>query len=238
MDVHNVFLHGDLHEEIYMDLPPGLRRQGENTSKHDYDLFTWNKGKTFIALIIYVDDILITGNDETCIKSLKEHLNRQFRIKDLGEPKYFLGIEIARSSARISLSQRKYVLEIIYDSGLSGCKPSIIPVEQNTKLTTQEYDSGISSSENDPPLEDPTKYQRLVGRLIYLTMTHPDISYAVHILSQFMHRPKHSHMDVAIKVLKYLKGCPGLGHLLPRDKELVVTAHCDSNWATCPMTRK
>ncbi|XP_031275380.1 uncharacterized protein LOC116133837 [Pistacia vera] len=271
MEVYNAFLHRDLHQEIYMDLPPGLRRQGENTicrlqkslyglkqasrqwnekfskaltgirfvqSKHDYALFTWNKGKTFIALIIYVDDILITGNDETGIKSLKEHLNRQFRIKDLGEPKYFLGIEIARSPAGISLCQRKYVLELISNSGLSRCKPSIIPVERNTKLTTQEYDSGISSSENDPPLEDLTKYQRLVGRLIYLTMTRPNISYAVHILSQFMHGPKQSHMDATIKVLKYLKGCPGLGLLFPRDKELVVTAHCDSDWATCPMTRK
>ncbi|XP_031259399.1 uncharacterized protein LOC116117527 [Pistacia vera] len=177
-------------------------------------------------------------NNEENIHTLKEHLNRHFRIKDLGEPKYFLGIEIARSPAGISLSQRKYVLELVSESGLSACKPSAIPVEQNTKLTTQQYDHATSSSKDDPPLEDPSHYQKLVGRLIYLTMTRPDISYAVHILSQFMHGPKQSHMDAAIKVLKYLKGCPGLGLLLPRDGNLDVTAYCDSDWGTCPMTRK
>ncbi|XP_031279030.1 uncharacterized protein LOC116137478 [Pistacia vera] len=265
------FLHGDLHEEIYMDLPPGLRRQGENMvcrlrkslyglkqasrqwnakftealtnmgftqSKHDYFLFTWHKGTTVIALIIYVDDILITGNDESSIRTLKEHLNKHFRIKDLGEPKYFLGIEIARSPTGISLSERKYVLELVSDSGLSACKPSIIPLEQNIKLTSQQYDSETTFSENDPLLQDPSPYQRLVGRLIYLTVTRPDISYAVHILSQFMHQPKQSHMDATIKVLKYLKGCPRLGLLLPRDGNFDITAYCDSDWGTCPMTRK
>ncbi|XP_031274933.1 uncharacterized protein LOC116133363 [Pistacia vera] len=271
MDVHNAFLHGDLHEEIYMDLPSGIRRQGENTvcrlrkslyglkqasrqwnakftkalvgigfnqSKHDYALFSWKRGNSFIALIIYVYDILITGNDDVAIKALKERLHRHSRIKDLGEPKYFLGIDIARFAAGISLSQRKYVLELVSDSGLSTCKPSAIPVEQNTKLSTQQYDNATSVLDNDPPLKDPSSYQRLVGRLIYLTMTRPDISYAVHILSQFMHGPKQSHMDAATKVLKYLKGCLGLGLLLPRNGNLNMAADCDSDWATCPMTRK
>ncbi|XP_031267559.1 uncharacterized protein LOC116125995 [Pistacia vera] len=271
MDVHNAFLHDDLHKEIYMDIPPGLQRQKENIvcllqkslhglkqasrqwnekftkaltsngflqSEHDYAFFLKRKGNSFIALIIYIDDILITGNDEVAIKSLKEHLNKHFHIKDLGEPKYFLGIEIARSHIGISLSQRKYVLELVSDSGLSGCKPSAIPVKQNSKLTTQEYDKVASSIEIDPPLEDASHYQRLVSRLIYLTMTRPDISYAMHILSQFMHGPKHSHIDPAIKVIKYLKGCPGLGLLLPRNADLDITANCDSDWGTCPMTRK
>ncbi|XP_031285408.1 uncharacterized protein LOC116144097 [Pistacia vera] len=185
MDIHNAFLHGDLHEEIYMNLPPGLQRQGGI----QYAVF---------------------------------------------ESSYMT----KRSPTVTSLSQRKYVLELVSDSGLSACKPSIIPVEQNSKLITQEYDRAISSSEMDPPLEDASHYQRLVGRLIYLTMTQPNISYAIHILSQFMHGSKQSHMDVAVKVIKYLKGCPGLGLLLSRNANLDVTACCDSNWGTCPMTRR
>ncbi|XP_044485332.1 uncharacterized mitochondrial protein AtMg00810-like [Mangifera indica] len=271
MDVHNAFLHGDLDEEIYMEVPPGIRRQGEDNlvcrlrkslyglkqasrqwntkitealitlgfkqSKHDYALFTKGQGKSFICLVVYVDDILITGNDTIAIEQLKSHLHKSFRIKDLGSPKYFLGIEIARSADGIVLSQRKYALELIADTGLSACKPSIIPVEQNVKLTSQEYDRN-SETADDSPLQDHLEYQRLVGRLIYLTMTRPDISYAVQILSQFMHAPKQSHMDAALKVIKYLKGCPGLGLLFPRDKNLKVMAYCDSDWGTCPMTRK
>ncbi|XP_031274419.1 uncharacterized protein LOC116132880 [Pistacia vera] len=149
-----------------------------------------------------------------------------------------MGIKIVRSPVGISLNQHKYVLKLISDSGLSACKLNIVPVEQNTKLTTREYDNGISSLEVDPPIKDPSHYQRLVGRFIYLTMIRLDISYAVHILNQIMHAPKQSHMDAAMKVLRYLKGCPGLGLLLPRDENLSITARCDSDLATCPMTRK
>ena len=152
-----------------MDIPRGLRNQGENLvcrlrkslyelkqasrqwnakftealtaigfsqSKHDYALFSRQQGEAFISLIVYVDDILITGNDKKAITEFKEYLHSTFHIKDLGTPKYFLGIEIARSSEGISLSQWKYVLELITDSGLATCKQSVIPVEQNVKLTT------------------------------------------------------------------------------------------------------
>ncbi|TXG72309.1 hypothetical protein EZV62_000888 [Acer yangbiense] len=130
LDVHNAFLHGDLHEEIYMVPPSGLQRQGENMvcclnkslyglkqasrqwfakffeaihatgfvqSKADYSLFTCNRGKSFTALLIYVDDILITGNDLAAINTLKQFLHNRFRIKDLGDLKFFLGIEVSRS---------------------------------------------------------------------------------------------------------------------------------------------
>lgn len=164
-----------------------------------------------------MDDILITGNDEKAIMAQNERLNKSFCIKDLRSPKLFLGIEIARSPTGISRSQRKYVLELIYDSSLSACKPSIVSIDQNVRLTSIEHDTRRQSPEKYPLLHDHTSYQRLVKRLIYLTMTRPDISYGVQILNQFMHASKQSHTDVAIKVVKYLKGCLGLGLLLPRD---------------------
>ncbi|XP_018730430.2 uncharacterized mitochondrial protein AtMg00810-like [Eucalyptus grandis] len=270
MDVHNAFLHGDLDEEIYMEVPQRLQRQGENKvcrlrkslyglkqvsrqwyakfakslivagfqqSKFDYVVFTWTQGTSFIYLMIYVDDILIMGNDEVAIKGFKEYLHSTFNIKDLGPPKYFLGIEIARSNQVISLSQRKFALEIISEVGLSRCKPAVIPIEQNTKLTIADYDAGLSQ-QNDPVLRDPLGYQKLIGKLIYLTMTRPDISYAVQTLSQFMHQPKESHMNAALKVVKYLKKSPGLGILLSRKCDMRMTAYCDSDYATCPMSRR
>ncbi|XP_039163144.1 uncharacterized mitochondrial protein AtMg00810-like [Eucalyptus grandis] len=177
------------------------------------------------------------GNDKVAIEGFKKFLHATFHIKDLGAPKYFLGIEIARSEQGISLSQRKFILEIISEAGLSGCKPAVIPIEQNTKLTTADYDKGMSQ-DDDLTLEDPSIYQRLVGKLIYLTMTRPDISYAVQTLSQFMHSPKQSHMNAALKVVKYLKKCPGLGILLSRRCNMEMTAYCDADYATCPMSRR
>ncbi|KAL3742278.1 hypothetical protein ACJRO7_017715 [Eucalyptus globulus] len=178
------------------------------------------------------------GNNDSHVARFKEYLHSAFHIKDLGPPKFFLGIEIARSEKGISLSQRKFILQIVSEAGLSGCKPAVIPIEQNVKLTTHEYDLNSSSSNRDPLLKDPSGYQRLVGKLIYLTMTRPDICYAVQILSQFMHMPKESHMNAALKVVRYLKGCPGLGIFLSHECNMEMTAFCDTDYATCPMTRR
>jgi hypothetical protein len=125
-----------------------IQAAGFVQSKADYSLFTCRKGKSFTALLIYVDDILITGNDVNAISTLKQFLHSRFRIKDLGNLKYFLGIEVSRSKKGISISQRKYTLEILKDSGLSGSKPVNFPMEQNVKLS----DSGEL-------LKDPSQYR-------------------------------------------------------------------------------
>ncbi|XP_071724104.1 uncharacterized mitochondrial protein AtMg00810-like [Rutidosis leptorrhynchoides] len=138
----------------------------------------------------------------------------------------------------IGLSQRKFILEIILEAGLSGCKPAIILVEHNRKLTTHEYDMISSLSIDDPLLKDSSAYQRLVGKLIYLTMTRPNICYVVQILSQFMHSLKQFHMNVTLKVVKYLKGCLGLGIFLSWECKKKMTSFCDTYYATCQMTRR
>jgi hypothetical protein len=260
LDVNNAFLHGDLHEEIYMCPPPSLQRQGENLvcclnkslyglkqasrqwfakfstviqdagyvqSKADYSLFTCRNGKSFTALLIYVDDILITGNDLKAISTLKQFLHSRFRIKDLGALKYFLGIEVSRTKRGISISQRKYTLEILKDGGILGAKLVNFPMEQNTKL-----------SDVGELLRDPSQYRRLVGRLIYLTITQPDIMYSVHVLSRFMHAPRRPHMEAVLCVLRYLKNAPGQGLFFPSQNDLSLRAFCDSDWAGCPMTRR
>ena len=127
-------------------------------------------------MLIYVDDILITGNNVKDILALKQFLHSHFRIKDLGDLKYFLGIEVSRSNKGISISQRKYALEIFKDGGFLGAKPVSFPMEQNIKFS---YLGEL--------LKDPSQYRQLVGCLIYLTITQPDITYSVHMLSRFMH---------------------------------------------------
>ncbi|XP_019069865.1 uncharacterized mitochondrial protein AtMg00810-like [Solanum lycopersicum] len=140
------------------------------------------------------------------------------------------------------MSQRKYVLELISELGLSGTKPVNTPLETNLKLTSVDYDDFITkeagSTNEDILLVDPTQYQRLVGKLLYLTMTRVDIAHVVQVLSQFMHSPKQSHMNVALRVVKYIKNAPGLGLLMPSDSSGKFVAYCDSDWGGCLQTRR
>lgn len=149
-------------------------------------------------------------------------------MKDVGISKYFLGLEIARSPTCIYLSQRKYALDIIADAGLLAAKHVAFPVEQNHRLA---LDKGLD-------LVAVSAYRRLVGRLIYLVVTRPYLSYSVHVLSQFMHHPKQAHWEAVIRVVHYLKGSPGQRILLRAHTPLTVTAWCDSDWNGCPVTRQ
>lgn len=261
MDVHNAFLHGDLEEEVYMKLPQGfqgsdptkvarlkksiyglkqsprcwfsklstaLKAYGFTQSKPDYSHFSYIRGKVHLHILIYVDDFLIACNDMSTLQKFKNYLCECFHMKDLGKLKYFLGIEVARNREGFFVSQRKYALDIIADTGLLGCKPVATPIELNHKLALAK----------GTPLADPAPYRRLVGRLIYLTFTRPELSYSVHILSQFMKLPLQEHWDAALRVVRYLKGCPSQGILLSSVSDLQVTAYCDSDWSACPLTRR
>ncbi|KAG5254077.1 mitochondrial protein [Salix suchowensis] len=112
--------------------------------------------------------------------------------------------------------------------GFLASKPSRFPVDHNLALTQSEGSL----------LADPSQYRRLVGRMIYLTITRPDLAYAVHILSQFMDKPRQPHLDAAHQVLRYIKGTPGQGIMLPSTGELELTAFCDADWAKCKDTRR
>ena len=204
-----------------------IRAAGYVQSRADYSLFTRIQGKSFTALLIYVDDILITGNDPVSIAAIKKFLHSQFHLKDLGDLKYFLGIEVSSSKNGIFISQRKYALEIIKDAGLLGATPIDTPMERGLKL-----------SDKGDLLKDSGHYRRLVGRLIYLTVSRPDITYFVHVLSRFMHQPYKLHMEAALRVVRYLKNAPGQGLFFSSNSDFRLRAYCDSDWAGCPITRR
>ncbi|GJT78965.1 putative RNA-directed DNA polymerase [Tanacetum coccineum] len=264
LDVNNAFLYGDLNEDVYMIPPPGffdkndtrvcklvkslyglkqaprqwnkklvetLSKVGFLQSKNDHSLFTKHKDGMFLALLVYVDDIIITGNNNDEITKFKTYLNQKFKIKDLGELKFFLGIEVVKIKNGLCLNQRKYCIELLYEYGLLACKPVATPMPENGILANKETD-------NDKPLKDITSYQKIVGKLIYLCNTRPDIAYYVHCLSQHMHFPLQSHFEAALRVLRYLKSAPGAGIRYSKTNSRSVCTYADSDWAKCKMIRK
>ena len=252
LDVNNAFLHGDLPEEVYMVPPPGYCQPNDTRvcklikslyglkqasrqwfhkltvclldfgylqSKSDCSLFVKHKGDSFTALAVYVDDIILAGNDMVEIQQVKDHLHSKFTIKYLGKLRYMLGIEVAQSDKGIVLSQRKYALDLLKDTGYLGSKPASTPMGSKLRLK-------VTSGEL---LSDASEYRRLIGRLVYLTITRPDLSFAIQNLSQFMSAPRTEHMSAAHRVLRYIKGAPGYGILLPRVCNLQLKAYSDSD---------
>lgn len=131
-----------------------------------------------VYLLMYVDDIGITGNNAIKIYQLKKHLCHHFQIKNLESLKYFLGIKVAQSKEGVVVFQRKYALDILKETGMGDCKPMDCPMNPNKKLMADQE-----------VLSDPKRYRRQVGKLIYLTITKPDLSFVVGVISQFMQNP-------------------------------------------------
>ena len=175
-----------------------------------------------INLIVYVDDIVISSSDQDGIQKLKQHLFNHFHTKDLGKLKYFLGIEIAQSKSGVVMSQRKYVLDILEETGMLDYKLVDTPMDPNVKLVPGQGE----------PLRYPGRYQRLVRRPNYLTITRPDISFPVRIVSQFLQSPCDSHWDTVICILRYIKGTLGQGVLYENKGHTQIVGYCDAEWAS------
>ncbi|KAK1652815.1 hypothetical protein QYE76_070620 [Lolium multiflorum] len=228
LDVQNAFLNGELSEEVYMQPPPGysvpdgmvcrLRRSlyglkqaprawferfasmvtaaGFSPSFHDPALFVHTSPRGRTLLLLYVDDMIITGDDPEYISFVKARLRDQFLMTDLGPLRYFLGIEISSTSDGFYISQEKYIQDLLTRAALVDERTVETPMELNVKLRPTDGD----------PLPDPTRYRHLVGSLVYLAVTRPDISYPVHILSLFVSAPTIVHYSHLLRVLRYLRG--------------------------------
>ncbi|XP_071693330.1 uncharacterized mitochondrial protein AtMg00810-like [Rutidosis leptorrhynchoides] len=175
----------------------------------------------------YVDDIVVTGNVLEEVNKVKDFFSTKFCIKDLGKLKYFLGIEVLYTNTGLCLSQRIYLLELLDEYGLTACKPALTPIE-----------AYVDDCHDSEPLNSITEYQRLVSKLIYLTLTRPDISYAVHVLSQYMHPPLKIHMKIAMRLLRCLKKSPCKGVYFNKNDSFYLEAFVDSDWGKKVILRK
>ncbi|XP_071678127.1 uncharacterized protein [Lolium perenne] len=228
MDVSNAFLHGHLTEQVYCDQPTGfvdashpghvcllsrslyglkqaprvwyrriasfLQTMGFCVTRSDASLFVYHQGDMTAYLLLYVDDIILTASSATLLQQLTLRLRDEFAIKDLGALHYFLGIEVTRRPDGFFLHQQKYAHKLLERAGMLNCHPVATPVDTKAKV------SALDGS----PASDAPFYRSIVGALQYLTLTRPDLQYAVQQVCLHMHAPRDSHWTLVKRILRYI----------------------------------
>ena len=197
-----------------------ISQHGFSSSSFDTTLFLRGSGHGITILLLYVNEMIITGDDMQGILDLKHFLGRQFEMKDLGPLNYFLGLEVSSSVDGYYLTRAKYTLDLISQASITNIKIVDTLIKYICRLNSHDGES----------LFDATLYRQLAGSLIYLTITRPDISYAIHVVSQFMAAPRSPHYAVVLKILQYLKGTIFDGLHFSSHSSLTLQAYSNADW--------
>jgi hypothetical protein len=205
----------------YMELRVFLLSIGFVNSTADASLFIQRTPSATLYLLVYVDDIIVTGSSSTELSGLIATLAARFSLKDLGYLNYFLGVEVIPSAAGMFLSQRKYITDLLQKSGMTEAKPASTPITATPPLLKNSGD----------PLPSPTEYRALVGSLQYLSLTRPDIAFATNKLAQFMQNPSTMHWLALKRLLRYLAGSCDKGIFISATAPLNFHAYSDADWA-------
>lgn len=249
LDVPTAFLNGNLESEVYIKAPPGviveknkvlklnrglyglrespkcwnerfdcfMTKNGFTRSQYDYCLYY--KRNIKVWLLIYVDDIILTGTEENIVTIVKE-LKEEFRVKDLGSLNLFLGMEIQRTDSTLKITQSRHIEKMLQKFGMKDCKGSKTPLTK-----------GYQFDEKELIIED-VPYRQLIGSLMFIaTVSRPDIAYSVSYLSQYLDRPTKSLWTQAKRCLRYLKETSNLGLLFKRTEQKCIETYSDSDWA-------
>jgi hypothetical protein len=253
IDVSNAFLHGYLTENVYMEQPPGfihpssphancklhealygLKQSSRAwfsclsnrllelnfiSSKSDTLLFLYSKQSVTVFVLIYVDDIIITSSHKNAISQLIADLQKSFAIKDLGPLLFFLGIEAHWTEDGLHLSQQRYIHDLLTKTNMMLAKPISSPMSASSPLSKFEGST----------ITDPTTYQSTVGSLQYLSITRPNLSFAVNKVSQFMQEPHESHWAAVKRILCYLKDPSDHTFFISKTSSRQLVAFSDSN---------
>jgi histone deacetylase 1/2 len=264
IDVSNAFLHGFLEEDVFMHQPPGfedprypqfvcklqkslyglkqsprawysrlsdkLQQLGFIPSVADTSLFIYHHDGVTILMLVYVDDIVIAGSSCSVVDHLLRNLSSSFPIKDLGTLRYFLGLEAAYTSGGMTLSQHKYAEDLLHRAHMEKCKEVSTPMSVTDKL----------SSTLGTPLngDDAFRYRSIVGGLQYLTLTRPDISFAVNKVCQFLSNPTDQHWEAVKRILRYIRGTTTTGLSIRRSPSTLLSVFTDADWAGSPDDRR
>jgi histone deacetylase 1/2 len=174
-----------------------------------------------------MDDIVLTGSSPKLLADIVAHLRAEFAVKDMGELRFFLGINVKRTPEGFFLSQERYADDVLESAGMTQCKPVSTPIDSKGKLQADGF-----------VIDDLASYRSLAGALMYLTITRPDLAFAVQQTCLHMHDPKVQHLAMLKRILWYLRGTTSLGLHLRATTELSVTTYSDADWAGCPDTRR
>jgi hypothetical protein len=257
LDVKSAFLHGELAEDIYVNQPLGydngdskmvykLRKalyglrqaprvcyskieayfSSEEFEKcpHEHTLFVkYGAEKEILIVSLYVDDLIYTGNNQRLMKDFKSSMKKRFAMTDLGKMRYFLGVEVNQSSEGIFMHQHKYSTEILSRFGMEDCNGVGSPIVPGCRLTKNDGGKAADASE----------YKQMVGCLMYLLASRPDLAYSVCLVARFMDRPTEIHVAAVKRIMRYLKGTLGYGILYKTktNDDLCLEGCCDSDYA-------
>ena len=262
MDVKSTFLNGDLEEEVYIEQPEGfslsknpnyvcklkkalyglkqaprawysrldkyLQKEGFKRGIAESNLYFKNKGDDLLILVVYVDDIIFGGsNDEMC-KNFAKSMQSEFEMSMIGELSFFLGLQVSQLDKGIFLSQTKYVKEMLKKFKMEDCKPVSTPMVTGCKL----------SKDDESPEANQTMYRSMIGSLLYVIATRPDIMQVVGLVARFQDFPMETHVVAVKRIFRYLKGTMDYGLWYPRSKNLSLTAFTDIDWVGSINDRK
>jgi uncharacterized membrane protein YciS (DUF1049 family) len=252
-------LNGVLVEEVYVEQPPGfeegnkvyrlkkalyglkqaprawydtlsqfLESSGFKKGTVDRTLFRITEGDDILLVQIYVDDIIFGSQNQQMCDKFSQLMQGKFEMSMMGTMSYFLGLQVAQSEYGIFINQAKYTRELIQKFGCQHSKSTRIPMCTSWKMDPDQEGASVNQ----------TEYRALIGSLLYLTASRPDITFAVGVCARYQSNPKKSHLEAGKRILRYLKGTINMGLWYPADDNLELTGYSDADYGGCRIDRK